>query len=74
MENEPRDVHELAADSRIRLIRAFRQEIIAARPTPSFWAMTAMRERAENCYNAILLTIYPEDGLSLRTNARKERR
>ena len=31
-------------------------------------------QAAQKTYDAILLTIYPEDGLSLRTHARKERR
>ena len=60
---------ELAAVSRIRLMGDLKEAILSGH-----WNGPMAVQAAQKTYDAILLTIYPEDGLSLRTNARKERR
>ena len=69
MKNEPCDAHELAADSRIRLMGDLKEAILSGH-----WNGPMAVQAAQKTYDAILLTIYPEDGLSLRTHARKEQR
>ena len=59
--------HERAADQRIRLIREMSAAILSGH-----WNGPMAVQAAQKTYDAILLTIYPEDGLSLRTHARKK--
>jgi len=64
MENDPRN--DLAAESRSRLIRVMRENI-ALTPRPLQKEMVkAIIEKADAFFDDILLTIYPEDGHSLR--------
>jgi len=64
MENDLKN--DLAAECRIRIIRAMRDSIaLSPRPLQKE-TVKAIIEKADNFFDVVLLTIYPEDGHSLR--------